>query len=295
MLFLAFLSAFFMPLNSLGAKMNRSDGNARVLSIGILTGLSGVIAWLVALIAKNRVTSDMFLYAVLFAVIFVATTVMGLKAYTCGPLVGTALFSNASLIIVVLFSTFYFHEPFGLLRGVGVAGVCIALVLLTLPDNSSNEKAEKQKEKIKLGWLLLCIAMMIGNSLISIVSKIQQTNTGGGNAFAYMALAYSLTCAVSFLAYMVTQIKSNTLKRDVSIIQENGKGIAVQTVGNTGANLLVSFLSSRVNGAILYPVNMGGGLVLTTVVGFVFFKEKKTWKNVGGILLGIVGLLLLSL
>ena len=66
-------------------------------------------------------------------------------------------------------------------------------------------------------------------------------------------------------------------------------------VGNSGANLLVTFLSSNVDAAILYPISMGGGLVLTVLAGFTFFKEKKTFVDLTGIVIGLMSMILLNI
>ena len=69
MYFLVLLSAFFLPLNSIGAKLNRTKEKAKLLGISFLVGGAAVTSWLVCLLVKQTVTGDMYLYAAVFAVI----------------------------------------------------------------------------------------------------------------------------------------------------------------------------------------------------------------------------------
>ena len=292
MYFLTFLSALFLPLNNIGAKLNKTDGSAKILSIAFLVGLAGVISWCLCLFCKQTVTKDMFLYALLFALFYIVGTMCGLTAYQKGSLSGTSLFSNASLVVVVLFSTLYFKEPLTPISIIGVLGVLTALVLLSLPDE---KPSNDEKRGFNFVWLLLCIGMLACNSLISICSKLRQTSAGGENAFAFMAVCFTFTFVLSIITYAVWQIKNRSAKDDFLSLKNSLCPLCVQAVGNTGSNLLVTFLTSRVNASILYPVNMGGGLVITVLCGFIFFKDKPNLKNIVGILLGITAMILLNL
>ncbi|MBP3436420.1 MAG: hypothetical protein J6K61_00735 [Clostridia bacterium] len=291
MYLLTFLSALFLPLNNIGTKLNKTEGNAKILSITCTTCIGGALSWLVCFVLKERVTADMFLFAVLFALFFIGATLSALNAYTKGSLSATSLFGNASLVVVVLFSTFYFKEALGALSIVGVLGTLVSLALLSLPD----EKTAGKRQGFNLVWLLLCLGMLLSNSLLSISSKLRQSIANGENAFAFMALCYSFTFVLSLLVYACLQTKKHTFSDDFVKIKQNVLPIAIQATGNTGSNLLVTYLASRVNATVLYPVNMGGGLVITVLCGFIFFKDKPNLKNIVGIIFGIVSLILLNL
>ena len=90
-------------------------------------------------------------------------------------------------------------------------------------------------------------------------------------------------------------MKNNTVKADINNVKDCVPSLLMQSLGNVDCNLLVTILSTRMLGAVLYPVNIGGGLVLTVLCGFLFFKKKKTCKNILGIALGVVSILILSL
>ena len=291
MYFLLLFSSICLALSSIGSKLNNAKGCGKLLSATAMCGGAGVMAWIVTLLAKERVTADMFLYAGIFSVCFVTCMVFVYKTYEKGPLAVTSLFANASLlIVVVLFSSIYFHEPMSFRNVIGLIGVLISLTLLTLPKEKG-----KDEKKANLVWLGLCLIVLFLNSVMSITAKIRQVNVDGTNPFAYMALCYTFSFVVGVVAYGVLQIKKKTFTEDIEGIRRNTKAIALQAFGNVGANMLVTFLSSRIDGVILYPVNKGCGLLLTVLCGFCFFKEKKSWTNIVGIVLGIISIVVLSI
>lgn len=292
MYFLLFLSAVFLLLSNLGAKLNKSDGSGKLLNIVIVVGVAGILSWIVCIVTRQAVTKDMILYAIVFAILFISCMLATYKAYEKGSMSGTALFSNAGLVVVILFSVLAYKEPFGITRILGVAGVVTALTLLTLPNS---EVKKEKKRPFHFTWLVLCIVVLLSNSGISICGKIRQVQVGGTNPFAYMALCYTVTFILGLSAYALIQFKEKTIKSDVNNIKECIPSLAMQAFGNAGANLLVTFLSSRIDASILYPVSMGGSLVLTCLFGFLLFNEKKTRRNVLGIIIGICSIIILSI
>lgn len=289
MVALVFVSAIFLFLNNLGTKLNKVKGSGKLLSIVLLVGVASILSWGTALIARERVTKDMLPYSLLFAVVFVVGVLCAYQAYDRGSMGATSLFGNSSLVVVVLFGVLFYDEPFGWMQIVGVLGVLFALTMLALPEQKEEGKS------FNWLWLVFCLVILFSNSSLSVASKFRQKTVGGANPFAYMAFCFTMTFVVSAITYAITQFKNNTLKEDLLSAKENALPLTVQTVGNTGSNLLVTFLSSRVDGSLLYPVNMGLGLIITVLCGFIVFKEKPTWKNVTGIAVGVVAIILLNI
>ena len=76
-------------------------------------------------------------------------------------------------------------------------------------------------------------------------------------------------------------MKNNTVKANINNVKDCVPSLLMQSLGNAGCNLFVTILSTRMLGAVLYPVNIGGGLVLTVLCGSLFFKKKDMQKYFG--------------
>jgi len=105
--------------------------------------------------------------------------------------------------------------------------------------------------------------------------------------FSYLALWYwsgSLLAAVVFFKDHRFLYKHENL---VSI------GMAMSSlIGQLG---MAYALQYGVPGYVVFQVAPGGGLLLVVLVGIFFFKERVTKYGIGGILLGLTALVILSL
>ena len=289
MIALVVLSAVFLFLFNLGTKINKAEGFGSFLNVTVMFGAAGIISWIVCLFSGNAITADMLPFAAAFAVMVTVSMISSYVAYEKGSVAGTALFSNAGLIVVIVFSVLFFKEELNALKIIGITGVLTALTFLSLPEDRSGGS------KANVVWLALCILILLNNSGISIVGKIRQKNVGGQDPFGYMALCYTLAFALSAVTYFVANVKRKSLKKDAVLLRSCVPSLIFQIVGSAGSNLLVTYLSAIVDASILYPISMGGGLVLTILAGFIVFKEKKTILRISGVTIGIVSMILLSI
>ena len=293
---LLFLSVIFMTGSNVGTRMNKSTNIGAFLNSAFVAGIAAVLLWSISAILHESISNEMFIYALIFAFLGVIGKLAGYIAYQKGSMAGTTLFANSSLIIVVLFSVLYFQERFDWLSAMGIIGTLVSLTLFALPEKKErDDKKENRKKSVNFIWIFACVITLLANSGISISTKIRQMKVEGEGPFAYMAFCYTLMFVISITIYSLMQIRLKSLRTDISNIKASVSSLLLQSFGNSGCNLLVTILSSRIPGSILYPVNTGGGLILTAICGFVFFKEKKTRKNMAGIILGIFSIVLLTI
>lgn len=62
-----------------------------------------------------------------------------------------------------------------------------------------------------------------------------------------------------------------------------------------GGNAMVSYLASRVDSAYLYPIVLGGLLILVSVYSVCFLKEKMNRAGFAGLALGIAAIAVMNL
>ena len=291
MFFLIILTGIFLFLYNLGAKSNKANGSGRFLNLTIMVGIASIISWIVVIFSKESVTNDMLIYAFFFAILFMIAVICSYKAYENGSMSGTTIFSNGQLPLIALFGMIFYDEPCTILRIVGLIGILVALVFLTMSEENSNKK----DVKFNYTWLLFCLGIVACNTTISILSKIRQSNVGGENPFAYMALCYTFTFIVCLVVYSISQIKNNTIKNDLENVKLCSGSLLLQGFGNAGANLLVMFLISNIDVSLVYPIEIGVGLILSVLWGFIVLKEKKTFQKILGTILGMASIIILSI
>ena len=294
MQFLAIFTAVFLLCNQLGLKLNHNTGKGRILAVAVCTGTAAAISLLVASLKGEGYRADMLPYSVVYACIYFVCTLCCYKAYELGPVAGVALFSSAGLVFTVLFGVFVYDEPFGWLSRTGVACMLVALTCLSLPERIQGRATQEKKPYNRL-WILLGIFIMLANSGGAILLKVRQTKAGGEDAFAFISLCYVFICLISSLTYAIVGCKQKGIRQDFTDLKNHVGAITLQTAGNAGTNMLATYLSTRIDGAVLYPVQSGGGFVLTVLFGFCFFKERVTVWKIIGLILGVGAIVLLNL
>ena len=71
--------------------------------------------------------------------------------------------------------------------------------------------------------------------------------------------------------------------------------LVLAAAGNGGGNAMVSYLASRVDSAYLYPIVLGGLLILVSVYSVCFLKEKMNRAGFAGLALGIAAIAVMNL
>lgn len=231
------------------------------------------------------------LVALIWGTIFSLCVFFNLAALEEGPLSLTTLIVNFSLVMPLIYSFCFLGEPVTLLRIIGIALLCVCMLLFTNPKITGEKKMSAK-------WLILTLLAMFCNGALSLIAKIFAMATD--NAYASPFLAYSYLCAslVSLLLAFVLNRREPAERRiapkayfaPIMLVL-----IVLIGAANFGLNLVVVLLATMMDGAIVYPVIQGGGPMIASIAGRLFFGEKISVKKAAAILLGVAAIVLLNL
>lgn len=223
-------------------------------------------------------------YALGFGVAFAVTQFGMIMSLKTGPLSVTTLILQMSLAGPVIYGFIFWGEK---ASATDIAGLILCAISLCL---CLIKKEENREKKIGPLWILYVALMFIGNAGCSIIQKSQQIAFDGEykNMFMLFALGVSgLICLIWFCAGD---------KRDFAVIvRKTSVFPAVAGILNAVMNLIVMYLALRLPSGLVYPVISVGGLILSILASVVFFKEKIRWWQWGGMGLGAVATILLSI
>ena len=115
------------------------------------------------------------------------------------------------------------------------------------------------------------------------------TDTGSAHIgrLTFMSLWYSSGCALAALAFFWNHRR--LLPRELFI------GGAMGLCSFCGINGMTLALSAGVPGFVVFPVSMGGGLLLVVATGIGLFHERMGPAGYLGVVLGMLALVLLAL
>lgn len=296
---LTFLVAGFIALGSLGKKYsNAQTQREKFLNIAVFSLLIAAAMWIVFAFANEPINQTVVLYAAAFGVNYVVCNFALYAAMELGSLSKTNLFNSLSLVIPTLTGVIFWHEEFNAWMLVSALVLMIAslsLIILKREEGTEEEKAALKKSKAK--WLIFNVIAFVCNGLSCVIQNAEQKVMGGEGVFSMTALSFTFAgvCALVVYAVYVAANRGTTVKADFNALVHNKKSVLFNVLGLGIVNLAVTFLATKVPAAFLYPVALGGSVIVATVFSAVFMKEKMTWRVILGVILGVASIVIFSL
>lgn len=213
----------------------------------------------------------------------------------------TSLSGKISVVIPVLTGIIILHESFGWMRVVGILLALLSLFLILKPENSRNSKSFFESPA-KIAKLFIPIALFlfygISDALFQVSQKklfyssISPASEGFVNENGIFVLTVFSVCLL-FSILFTTAAKENPIRfykfRDLI------GGIALGIVNLIGGFMLLEAVSHVNNTGVLFSVINISVVLLTTIIGIVYFKEKLRTINIVGIGIAFLALILLNI
>lgn len=257
-------------------------GNLR-LNMLVVTAFSlpTFLIYLVMTILEGGAVSPItLLCGFLWGSVSVITEITYFLAMQSGPLSYTSFIFSASMIIPTLGSAIIWQETISVLQWVGIVLFLIAFYFICVPGSEKGVV-------IKKSWIPLCLAAFFSNGPLALFIKAQQNELQGAEASAVMMVAFASAMVVSFAAFVFSApLMKEKLFTPVALagMKKALWPIAGVALSNGVSNGIVTYLSSRVAGAWLYPCVLGGSMIIVTLFSALCLREKVNrwgWLGLG--------------
>ena len=242
------------------------------------TGFSG---WNMATVLL-ALCSALFLTVNLFA---------DLEAIKGAPLAVCTVFAMGGLFIPCIVGIFLFNEAMSVIQWLALAVFIVSIYLLSSESTTAKKRLTR---KTVLMLVLSCFA----NGLVMLAQKYFAFRVVDGNVALYSCLtfimsAWILVCCFfqqsGFLKSGQRVEKEGHLVKFPKMLLTYGTALAFALFM---INLLVTMLAGTLPSVVLYTVSSCMAIMITTLVGFFGFQEKLTVKNLAGLLLGVLSIVL---
>lgn len=281
------VSIFFAALNSL---ILRKFKNRTFKTHGDVFFFNGAISliWIVLLFAWSLISGDLVfslpavLYGAVYGVILCMFLYFKTESLASGPVSLTTLIGSCAFIIATGFGIFYNNERVSLFQWTGMALILIALIMCIFP--------KKNGEKLTLKWFFFCFMFLLAGGFVGIFYKIFGLSDAKDQVNAMMLSA----AVTSSLLFFLSGISINALKHEKHPTIDKEALIYILLSGIAGCvyiRLNVS-LSKVIPSAIFFPVSNGGMVIISTVAGGLFFREKLNKLQLSGIILGTAAIII---
>lgn len=283
-----FVPCIAFTVQTIAMKSVRARGlRQNLLITGILAALTALGFGIYAFFAKSHFSGLTLGLGALFGVLYVATLVSYYYAMQTGPLSYSSFFYSASMLIPTLAGLLIWHEPFTWQVGVGIILFLVAFYLISVPGAAKGQKISGK-------WILFCFLSWLFNGGCSLTIKTHQMLLPNREGNEMLLVGYCTAAIVSFGAFVILRSKQR-VTGDVSLVKQAIFPLALAAAGNGGGNALVSYLSSRIDSAYLFPIVLGGLLILVSVYSACFLKEKMSRAGLVGLAVGISAIVVMNL
>ena len=286
--FYLFLAMTFSALITIAGRFynNKTKNMAHASSLYcLLTPIFSALGWLILWGSDFSFDLSVLPFSVLYGVTHSLFTVGILKAIEYGSTSLTALIKQLALVGVSFWGFFFWGTEFQMTSILGIVLLVISLFLCLLNKESKSEGYHIRK------WLFFCSLITVGNAGCSIIQRYQQMafDYQHKNMFMFFALVFS---ALFGSIHALRKDKSNWK----AIIKSTWIFPAMSGSSSTLSNLFMLLLvKNQMSPVILYPGVAVGGLIITTLITTLCFRErlrKKQWLGLG---FGAAALILLNL
>ncbi len=224
-----------------------------------------------------------WIYAAIEAVGTILYQMFYTKALAIGKVSMTVLIVNFSMVLNVLASYIFYNESISVLRFCGLILTLVSFIICN---------GKIQKQSIQKEWLLFAILAMITSSTAMLTQKVFGESPYGGENQAFISCLYIIAAIICIFIYPIFKKKAEksfelnfkTLKFALA----TGISLAIFQLFNT-------YALANIDGTFVFPAQTGGTIIFSTLSGVFIFKDSLNKRQVTGLILGIVALVLIAL
>lgn len=226
---------------------------------------------------------SMLPYGIISGICYCTASLATFVALGAGPFGISKLLLSYTGIFSISYGLFFRHEKPSTLALIGIALMLISIYFNRKPNNENEKKASFK-------WAICIILTIVCSGMFGVLQKLQQDvfNNEVNNEFMIVSLGFS--AITLFIAGFIRDGK------DTLYILKNGAPYASCAGLSNG---LTNFINIIVNGmainfSTLSPLRTGLGMIITFIISIFFFKEKLLKRQIFGVALGTLALILLN-
>ncbi len=261
----------------------------------LFNGFSSLLSavTLIFVCAVSGVLAVPSVYTLMMGIVFgIATAVcavFNMRALEIGPMSYTTVICYCSMLIPSLSGMVLYNETISVLQ---YAGVVFMIGSFVCAVDRKNDKAGASFK-----WFVFCMISFLASGAVGVMQKIHQNSQYRDELGMFLIIAFVVSAlfsqvVFSYLRYRkkqsVTVFGHEKLRRFVVYSIVCGIGIAL-------VNQLNMYLAGAMDAVIFYPVFNGAMILLTSLIGVVFWKERLSIKQWIGLIMGTAAILFLCL
>lgn len=232
------------------------------------------------IISKTPLSGGAIAFGSVYGIILALFLLTKTEALSMGPVSLTTLVGSSAFIPTVIFGVTWAHDGISTVKIIGMAVLLISLALCINPKKSG--------ERLTAGWFIMAFAFFLAGGAVGIFYRVFGLSDYSGETDAMMTVA-SIVSAALFAA---TAFLLNGIKKEPAPEVKKGAIGYVLLCGILSVvyqRLNIS-LSGVIPGVIFFPVSNGAMVILSVIIGKMFFGEKLNKMQIIGVVSGLAAI-----
>ena len=249
-----------------------------------LVPAAATLGWVVVFWTEPTFDIGVLPYALGYGAGYTCFTLGMLGALKSGSTSVTALVKQLALVGVSFWGFFFWGTKVTRLSVIGIVLIVISLVLCLIK--------REEGRGYRLGrWAFYAALITIGNAGCSIIQRYQQ------EAFAYQHKSAFMLFGVLFSALVCLFLGLRGPRGGWRTALRRGwYGPLLAGMSSAVANVsTLQMIKRQMSSTVIYPGIAVGGLMITTLISLIFFRERLSVTAWLGLAIGAVALVLLNL
>ena len=258
--------------------------NVVIFSIGFLTVL------LLGILSIETIFQVPWFLAVIYALCMVMAQVFMMLAFELGPVSISSLIYYCAFIVPTVFGSIYYREKISFLHIIGLFLIISSFVL--------SLKTEDKKGGWR--WFIASILSCVFSGIIGCCQKILVLEYPRVKIDNFMQVSFFFMLAFGLLivlfAYLFEKKKCSIAENNAArnIDKASWKSVVFMILigvilGLT--NKINVFLAGALPSIVAFPAINGGGILATSILSIIIFKEKTNVRQKLALLAGLMGVL----
>ncbi|MBE6590384.1 MAG: hypothetical protein E7643_09435 [Ruminococcaceae bacterium] len=230
--------------------------------------------------------NGIFTYALISGILFCTASFLTYVALGCGPFAISMLILSYSGVFSIAYGLVFLGEweTASPLTYAGLFGVMLSLFLTRgAPDGKGGKNASFK-------WLICIGLSLVGSGMFGVLNRMQQIEFADRCSDEYMVITLGISAAVLLTVGIVRDGKDM-----LYILRHGGLYAAASGLSNGATNMMGLMINTMMPLSLSSPIRAGVKVIFSFILSKVIFRETFLVRQIIGVGVGALALVLLNL
>lgn len=240
-----------------------------------------------AAVSLEVLEKDWLFASIVIGFVFMITFILFANTIQNFGVVLGSIFQKMSLIAPTIFAILVYSESAGLIKILGILLAIISIIVISMNKNKGKVEAQPMNK-----WLwIFPISTFLGSCFIDIsLFYVNKTGLASSLDIDFIATLFFFAGSFGIVLVIYDYFKNGTTYRWKDIIAGFGLGIP----NFFSIYLLLKVLANGMDASVVFPINNVGILLVSAVLGVLFFHEKFNRQKLIGFSMAVIAIIMVA-